>query len=131
MAIALVLAMAVAASEPAPGTGSILNPSWEKNPNARHMENAIQSLPRWVLAQGIRGYAVISCAVLEDGRLDACKVTEEAPQNAGFGAAALGLAKRFQMTPTLSDGRSVGGGAVRIPIGFGMKPPGRGLSQPR
>lgn len=45
-----------------------------------------------------------------------CTVVREYPAGAGFGEATLKLAPLFQMSATTSDGTSVEGGTVRLPI---------------
>jgi TonB family protein len=45
------------------------------------------------------GHSTLQCMVTAEGRLRDCRVTEEAPSGAGFGAAALSLAPAFSFEP--------------------------------
>jgi protein TonB len=65
-----------------------------------------------------RGEATLSCILNDDGQLTGCRVVSESPASAGFGAAALSLAYRFQMSPLTAKGDSVGGAEVEVPIVF-------------
>jgi TonB family protein len=65
--------------------------------------------------EGVEGKAAISCRVTEEGRLSRCELVSEEPAGHGFGEAAVSLAPRFLMTPSLytTEERK-----VRIPITF-------------
>ena len=56
------------------------------------------------------------CQVLTNGHVEKCTVINETPE--GFGVAGIQLSAFFKMKPTTSDGRSVGGAIVAIPIRF-------------
>jgi len=81
--------------------------------------------PREAARQNRAGRARIGCSVVATGHLKECTILSEDPEGAGFGAAALKLAPKFQMTPILKDGRSTEGGVVIIPLNFipGALPP--------
>src|SRR6478752_10379274 len=56
------------------------------------------------------------CRVDAGGRMQNCRIAAEAPTGAGFGGMALKLSRNFQVAPTTTDGVSVEGGNVTIPI---------------
>jgi hypothetical protein len=60
------------------------------------------------------------CKVTITGTLSDCETLEENPEGMGFGAATLRLAPKFQMPATTSNGKSVEGATVDIPIRFRM-----------
>jgi len=65
---------------------------------------------------GVGGRALLHCEVAaRDGRLAKCRVIREAPVDAGFGGAALGLARFFRVDPQ-SDAATRG--ELDLPIGF-------------
>ncbi|UTP40197.1 energy transducer TonB [Phenylobacterium sp. LH3H17] len=66
----------------------------------------------------IAGRAVLVCLVKADGNLTECRIEDETPTGAGFGAAAMKLRSKFKLRPTTADGVSVEGGSVRIPLSF-------------
>lgn len=67
---------------------------------------------------GKEGKAMIKCTVAANGTVTNCSVVSEEPDGLGFGAAALRLSKLFKMKPKTSDGQSVEGGEVSIPLTF-------------
>jgi len=84
------------------------------------------------------GLVKIHCSVLADGHVDRCTVLSEEPAGQGYGAAALRMSKMFKMKPKTSEGKSVAGAEVTIPIRFHLNDvapgngakPGDGAQQP-
>lgn len=104
---------------PAPTSPSsaatIAAPQWLRKPTAadfaRYYPEAAQSA-------GLDGRAIMQCTVARSGVLVDCEILEETPAGHGFGSSLLRLAPMFRMSPHTSDGKSVEGGTVRIPMKF-------------
>jgi TonB family protein len=60
-----------------------------------------QFYPRAAMAAKLNGQASADCTVLENGKLDNCWITSEAPTNAGFGEATLKVINLMQLTSPL------------------------------
>jgi TonB family protein len=95
----------------------IVKPDWAIKPTGADI---VEFYPPEAVKAGVDGAATIGCTVSPEGRLADCKVLDEAPAQAGFGAAALKLSERFQMKPMTRDGQPVSGGKIRIPIRFSL-----------
>jgi len=94
---------------------TIRRPNWERLPSSETME---AHYPRRAIERNLEGRAVIDCGVDNSGLLQGCRVISEAPENEGFGTAALAAAWDFKMTPLTRDGVPLDSGTVRIPINF-------------
>jgi protein TonB len=113
------VAPAGAAPASAPSEAELRDsPGWIRLPSDAEIAAAYPAAAR---RRGVSGRAVIACRLNENGRLTGCQVAEEAPAGQGFGAAALSLAGRFQMTPLYPDGQPVAGGAIQVPIHFSAR----------
>lgn len=93
----------------------ITNPNWLSRPTGDELADAY---PQRAILAGKSGLVSLACTVLASGALADCSVAEETPAGWGFGKAALGLTKRFRLSPRLEDGSPVGGAMIRIPIRF-------------
>jgi protein TonB len=95
----------------------ITNPSWQRKPSGDQLARAY---PDRALAAGVSGSAMLNCRVEVSGRVSGCAVTSETPGGQGFGRAAQGLSRYFQLNPRMVNGAAEGS---RVNIGLRFAPP--------
>jgi protein TonB len=78
----------------------VTHPVWLHRPTPA---DVARFYPPRAIARNREGTASLDCLVGADGRL-ACTVVAEDPLGWGFGAAALQLARAYQMQPATRDG---------------------------
>lgn len=89
-------------------------PIWARTPSPRRLSALY---PERALERGREGEARLHCIVEPGGTLDCERMSES---SAGFGAAALRVARSFRHAPTLSDGTDATGSPVRLRVVFRM-----------
>jgi len=89
-------------------------PIWASTPNARRLSALY---PERALDRGREGEASLHCIVQERGALD-CERVSETPARAGFGTAALRVARTLRHSTTLADGSAAAGTPVNLRVVF-------------
>ena len=95
----------------------ITNPRWERQPSA---DQLMRAYPDRALRAEVGGLARLNCLVQPNGRVADCRLTGETPDGYGFGRAAQGLTRYFQISPRTVDGAAVGS---RVNIAIRFTPP--------
>ncbi|MBI1188513.1 MAG: TonB family protein [Alphaproteobacteria bacterium] len=95
----------------------VRRPNWSRMPSARRLS---AYYPSRALERGREGEASLRCLVEGDGRLD-CERLSEAPANAGFGIAALRVARTFRHAPERADGSDAAGTPVNLRVLFRLE----------
>lgn len=114
MSVALAAALLLqgaAPQRPPPSTSDM--PGWSKAPTPQDMAKAY---PQEAARVNLAGSATLECTVGPDGGLTACVATDETPAGAGFGAASVAVASKFQMPTKAPSGAPTAGRTVRFPI---------------
>ena len=106
------------ATRPVPTPPAVItNPRWERQPSAAQL---MRAYPDGALRAEVGGRATLNCLVQPNGRVADCNLTSETPGGYGFGQAAQGLTRHFQISPRTVDGAAVGS---RVNIGIRFNPP--------
>lgn len=95
----------------------ITNPRWERQPSA---DQLMRAYPDRALEAGVGGRATMNCLVQPNGRVADCNLTGETPGGHGFGRAAQGLTRHFQISPRTVNGAPEGS---RVNIAIRFNPP--------
>ena len=102
---------------PPPPSGA---PRWLERP---HAADIARYYPPAAAQAGLGGRVVVGCTATAHGEMTDCAVVSETPPGLGFGQAALQLTREFRLAPRRSDGSSVQGIKLRLPIVFGAPEP--------
>jgi protein TonB len=95
----------------------ITSPSWIRQPSA---DQLMRAYPDRALRAEVGGLATVNCLVQPNGRVADCNLTGETPGGYGFGRAAQGLTRHFQISPRTVNGAAVGS---RVNIAIRFTPP--------
>jgi TonB family protein len=88
---------------------------WVKKPSS---DDVAHAYPLSAAARALEDHVTMRCIVKADGRLSKCKVIKDERPGFDFDNATLSLARLFKMETTSSDGKSMVGGVVIIPVYF-------------
>jgi protein TonB len=101
---------------PAPPRPSVITSvQWSRRPALR-----ADDYPDRALQREVEGSATLRCTAQSDGRPVNCQVVSEDPSGYGFGAAAVRVVQRGQLTPATVDGAAQNATfTVRIPFQLG------------
>jgi hypothetical protein len=108
MALGLLLSFVLQAGAGAAAAGEV---PWARTASAQDVADAY---PAAAKAENLAGSGVIDCTVAPTGDLTGC--TSVGTDAYGFGAAALGLAAKYQVAVNKPEGKAKVGGSVRLPV---------------
>jgi len=111
------LESAPAVTSPPRPPAVITSPSWIRQPSA---DQLMRAYPDRALRAEVGGLATVNCLVQPNGRVANCNLTSETPGGYGFGRAAEGLTRYFQISPRTVNGAAVGS---RVNIAIRFNPP--------
>lgn len=100
-----------------PRPSVITNPDWLRLPSG---DDINRYYPDRAQRMEVEGRVTLNCSVTAKGTLESCSISNEDPNNMGFGDAAMRMTRLFKMRPQTKDGQPVSGGQVRIPIRFSL-----------
>ena len=92
-----------------------MKPEWRKRPSG---DDIARTYPQRAKIEKVGGRVVIRCVAKANGVLEQCEVISEEPSGYGFGKAAIKLGASFAMEKFTTDGASVEGATVIIPLVF-------------
>ena len=120
MFVVMLAVAALAASTPDAVQGRAVNVLDAPTEALRFVERPSASdlataYPHGAASVGMSGRALLHCQINRSGHLDACRVERESPAGAGFGGAALTMAKFFRVDP---ESEASLRGDLELPIGF-------------
>lgn len=125
--MALLAVMAVL--EPVAGAQaqtSSLGPGWIAAPTITDVKAVY---PPQARKEHVEGMVILNCQVTATGDLANCTILKESSPGAGFGQAALALVPKYRMNPKASDGSSMEGATVALPVRFQITEEGPGAPQ--
>jgi len=94
----------------------ITQPNWIRQPDG---DQLMRAYPARALQANVEGAATLNCLVQPTGRVTDCAVTRETPGGYGFGRAAQGLSRHFQISPRTVNGAAEGS-RVNIALRFNL-----------
>ena len=96
-------------------------PQWVQIPRVTDIEAVLP--PQAKKAGVFQARVVMTCRVVEDGKVEGCKTETQEPDGLGFGQAAEQLAPYFKLSVWTEEGLPTVGGSIRIPVRFDLAPP--------
>jgi TonB family protein len=103
-------------------------PRWTALPTGEQMISAFPDSRASTKASTVR--VKLSCLIVAGGKMEDCKVLSEDPAGEGFGAAAVGVSKYFEVSTWSEQGLPTVGGRVQIPIRYELGPPAPSAEKP-